>query len=494
MKYTLSGHSNRNAAEEMLITLLPGEKHEYIENACQNERNVLFSSLSETEKTVLGRAFVTTENGKFEGACKINITGLDEDAVKRSKNRAVKLSVYRAVIKIIGKKPAWGALSGVRPSKLAVKCMSEGMSGRETEKLLKSRYDVSSDKRKLLIKTATAALNAKKDMRPLDTSLYISIPFCPSRCAYCSFVSHSVKNSRKLIPLYLETLYSEMREVNEIIKQSGFNISTVYIGGGTPTVLTEEQLSELIFSSREIFDFSNVIEYTVEAGRPDTIDEGKLKVMRDLGVTRISINPQSMVDDVLKRSLRPHSAEDIRAVYKTARGIGGFDINMDLIAGLPGDTEEGFSKSLDEIIKMCPENITVHTLALKKGADLKHDAKYESPMGKSVQGMLKYAERALFKSGYAPYYIYRQKYSVGGFENVGYAKAGKECLYNLYMMEEMQTIFSVGAGAVTKMRRADGSLIDRIINPKYPYEYTNEIDRINRGKKKILEFFDSDAK
>jgi oxygen-independent coproporphyrinogen-3 oxidase len=300
-------------------------------------------------------------------------------------------------------------------------------------------------------------------------------------------VSHSVEKSMKLIEPFLAALSVETDALADAARPSGCRIVTVYVGGGTPTTLTETQLDALLEKLAEAFDLSGVREYTVEAGRPDTITREKLDVMKARGVTRVSVNPQTMSDRVLRAIGRRHTARDVYDAVALVREAGIAGLNMDLIAGLPGDAEAGFTASLDAVLDFAPENITVHTLSLKKGARITLDA-VPLPPGDAVAAMLGRAQTRLRGAGYAPYYLSRQKFTSGGFENTGWSLPGHDGLYNICMMDELTSVLSLGGGGVTKLVSRAGGKIERIFNPKYPYEYIERMEHIAAGKKRIREF------
>ena len=320
-----------------------------------------------------------------------------------------------------------------------------------------------------------------KCTQPKSFSLYISIPYCPSRCSYCSFVSHSITNrsALKLVPSYVEHLCREIAYTGKLAASLGLRLESVYWGGGTPTTLEPEQLAQILSAVEQNFDLSTLREYTVEAGRPDTITREKLLAIRAGGGNRISVNPQTMSDPVLAAIGRSHRAADIRRAYALAREVGGLAINMDLIAGLPGDTPQGFRQTLEEVMALAPENLTVHTLALKKGARLRQEDT-PLPTGDQVAAMLDDAWAALEAGGYAPYYLYRQKFMSGALENVGWTRPGYVNQYNICMMEELHTVLSLGAGGVTKF--VENGVVRRMANPKYPQEYLRTIDTIRAEK------------
>ena len=346
-------------------------------------------------------------------------------------------------------------------------------------------YFVTPQRRQLAIDCSLSTAKAAARLENRDVSLYVGIPFCPTRCAYCSFVSRTVGKRTELVEPYLQALLQEIRCVGKLMENSGKTVRTIYIGGGTPTTLSEPQMSLLLDTIRECFDLSRCIEFTVEGGRPDTLNSEKLRSIAAHGVDRMSINPQTMVDEVLRLSARPHKAADVLRAYQEAVDAGFDAINMDLIAGLPGDTQEGFRHSLDTVVALRPANITVHTLALKKDADL-FQRRENLPTAEDVTQMVAYATEKLSALGYRPYYLYRQKYMSGSFENVGWSRDGLDCLYNIYMMEEVHTIVSVGGGSISKVNLPDGKLV-RFPNPKFPEQYIEMLDTVLEKKKEMFE-------
>ena len=369
----------------------------------------------------------------------------------------------------------WGTLTGIRPAKVAEKMLVKGHTSQTVmEKLIKT-YHVQPGRAAICVETAQTAISLKETLAPRDVALYVGIPFCPTRCAYCSFVSNSVERSFSLVKPFVVTLLQEIKEMAKLADELGLRIISVYIGGGTPTALPESDLESIMVSLSESFDFSGVREYTVEAGRPDTITDLKLKVITRLGAKRICINPQSMTGNVLTAIGRDHNPEDVcRAVDLVRKTDAVF--NMDIIAGLPCDTQASFRKTLETVIDFMPENITVHTLSLKKGSRIMLENTV-IPGGAEVGEMLDYASLRLRECNYAPYYLYRQKYISGGFENIGWSRPGYEGIYNLCMMEELTTVLALGGGGVTKLVTTDGR-IERIFNAKYPREYIMMTDKI----------------
>lgn len=330
------------------------------------------------------------------------------------------------------------------------------------------------------MEASQATVRAGKLLREQDVSLYIGIPFCPTRCAYCSFVSSSVQRFSGLLEPFLDALEQEIAHVGSLLRQTGRTVRTLYFGGGTPTTLSKTQMERLMNAVRTHFDLTELVEYTVEGGRPDTLDAEKLRTIRALGCDRMSINPQTMNDGILARIGRNHDSAQTLAAFAAAQAAGFEGINMDLIAGLPTDTRASFAASLDRVLALCPTNITVHTLALKKGADL-FFARMQLPTAETVGQMLEDAERRLRQAGYLPYYLYRQKYMSGSFENIGWCKKGWDGLYNIYMMEELHSIVSLGGGGMTKINLPGGGL-ERFHNPKFPQQYLERIEDVLRQK------------
>ncbi len=400
--------------------------------------------------------------------------------------------------------PSWGIMTGVRPAKVASDYLHRGYTPAKTRAALRSEYSLFP--RKAALVTEVAQLEDKIAAPYYNgwCSLYISIPFCPSRCIYCSFVSYTSKKLLSLIPDYVKAVCLEIKEKLDLIKRLGLKIAAVYIGGGTPTILTEEQLTEVLTTVYDNYDVSTLLEYTLEAGRPDTITGEKLRIAKKLGVTRISVNTQTINDTVLESIGRHHTAADFYRAFETAVNSGIDCINTDLIAGLPGESFVSFSKSFDKVVELHPENITVHTFSVKKAAEiLRHGASVYSRVNKEAGKSVDYSQIGAKEAGYRPYYLYRQKNTVGNYENVGFSLDGYEGLYNIFMMEEIHTVFAAGAGAVTRLvsERADGKdmktpvRIERIFNPKYPYEYLRRPDPVKQGdanpsdERRIFEFY-----
>lgn len=404
--------------------------------------------------------------------------------------RTLAVLLYDILVEITGIQPSWGILTGVRPIKLMRRLIESEGGEKGAADYFQKRLLVSPQKTQLALTTMKAEQKLLSLSRPDSYSLYISIPFCPTRCAYCSFVSQSVEKAKRLIPKYVDLLCQELEETARLAKEIGLRLETVYIGGGTPTTLSPDQLSQMLQTIRRCFDFTYCREFTVEAGRPDTITEERLSVLREFGVDRISINPQTFNDHVLQVIGRKHTTEQTKTAFSLARKMGFSHINMDLIAGLPEDRYDSFCKTLEEVCALHPESITIHTLAMKKSSELTRQGKelYREGCRETAQ-MLDFAGSLLSQKEYAPYYLYRQSRMVGNLENVGWAQKGYEGLYNVYVMDETHTILACGAGAVTKLKEPGGEFLQRVFNFKYPYEYNSRFEEMLERKKAIPEFY-----
>ncbi|MBR6670519.1 MAG: coproporphyrinogen dehydrogenase HemZ [Ruminococcus sp.] len=392
--------------------------------------------------------------------------------------------IYTALKQLTRIVPPWGLLTGIRPVKKVTALVQQGLNKNEINEILTKKYEISPSKLELAFHTAYNQLPILEKINKKAVSLYISIPFCPTRCSYCSFVSHSMDSAMKLIPDYIQKLCDELKIIGNIVKETNTEIDTIYFGGGTPTSISAEYIEVLMECVKDNFDIASVREYNFEAGRADTITREKLEIIKKYGATRISVNPQTLNDDVLKVIGRLHTGEDTINAFKTAREVGFDNINMDLIAGLPSETSESFKNSLDKIIDLNPESITVHTLTLKRSASLYESGK--SHIGNPVADMVDYSVERLMSNGYNPYYLYRQKNTVDNLENVGYSKKGAESYYNIYIMDETQTILGAGCAASTKLVYPDGK-ISRIHNYKFPYEYINRFEQMIEKKKEVIE-------
>ncbi|MCQ2429601.1 MAG: coproporphyrinogen dehydrogenase HemZ [Clostridia bacterium] len=473
MRLYIEGPVNKYYVQTLCMIFFPGTKFSDDEEITDETPQLWVTMTADDEAGVTVNA-------------RLSYAGEEASAERRydyregyTKERIEKIAVGDAVTAVgeavIGYRSSWGMLTGVRPSKVATELLQKGYSKTRVKKLLTEDYAVIPKKANLATEVAVNEAKLIGTPGKKDCSVYVSIPFCPTRCAYCSFVSYTSKRLLSLIPDYLVRLVRDLEVTFDMIHRMDLNLRTIYIGGGTPSILDPDQLTFLLGRIRELTDVGALEEYTLEAGRPDTITAEKLAVARDMGVGRISVNPQILCDEVLKNIGRAHDTEMFFKAYETARASGIPVINTDLIAGLPGDKFSTFSASFDQIIKLRPENITVHTFCVKRSSDLRKANAY-SMRGGDTGKCVDYSQIQCAHEGYLPYYMYRQKNTVGNFENVGFALPGCEGLYNIYMMEEVHSIFAVGAGAVTKMvdySPADDSarFINRLFNPKYPYEY-----------------------
>ncbi len=470
MELTLIGHQDRYPVEQLQMSLFgPEAQGQAVSRLLRgNHWLTAVTTISQDGKTVTARKRL-----------------LAEKETVPARRQLLQQSFYLAAIRLLPALPPWGAIAGVRPTKLTTKHLLQGGTEKTAEKLLKDVYYVTPQRRRLALDCSSSTVKAAQLSRKEDISLYIGIPFCPTRCSYCSFVSHTIGKHAELIEPYLQALLQEITVTGKLLEKSGRQLRTIYIGGGTPTTLNTRQISLLLDTIRDVFDLSRCIEFTVEGGRPDTLSPEKLLAIHAHGADRMSINPQTMIDSVLDACHRPHKAADVVTAYHWAKDAGFTAINMDLIAGLPTDTYEGFCRSLDEIAALDPANITVHTLALKKGADLFGNRQGLSAPGE-VARMVEYAGDTLRKLNYRPYYLYRQKYMSGSFENVGWSRDGLDCLYNIYMMEELHTILSLGGGGMNKVNLPDGTL-RRFHNPKFPEQYIDMLPEVLRQKEELFE-------
>lgn len=406
----------------------------------------------------------------------------DEKMNKKTVRESFKKMIYEILTELTGKEMPWGILTGIRPTKIVHEYLEKNMKDQEIEELLKKEYFISNHKIKLLIEVAKQELDILHKNKPDEISLYIGIPFCPTRCVYCSFTAYSIKEKAPLVEEYLRALYKEIDYIATVKKH--LPIRSLYIGGGTPTSLGEEQFGELLGYIKKSFDVDQIEEYTVEAGRPDTITDEKLKLMKAFSVGRISINPQTMNQKTLDTIGRKHGVADIVRVFESARKIGHQNINMDIIVGLPGESIEDVACTLKHLGVLMPDSITVHTMAIKRASRLKEDKElYALTEGDSIEEMLKLCDTSIREMGLLPYYMYRQKNMLGNFENVGYAKPRKACTYNIEIMEEKQTILALGAGAITKIVYQNGERIDRVANVKNLEDYIARVDEMILRKK-----------
>lgn len=489
MKLYLHGHEYKYAVEQMLLTLFPEERPEYPEGDFKGDG--MQTRLSRGAQYVTATCTLRFEGAVGRGRAAAKSSGIGSDPAGESACQGlIKTAIYRAYLNA-GKSPLpWGSLCGVRPGKVLRQVLSLEEDEERALRRFRQDYGVSPQRAELCLDAARQTLIAEAALEERDICLYVGIPFCPTRCSYCSFVSQSVEKSMKLIEPFLQALFQELHATAEQVRQLKLRVVSVYFGGGTPTTLSPEQLDRLCGLIEEEFDLAAVREYTVEAGRPDTITTDKLRVLKAHGVDRVSVNPQTMSDSVLAAIGRKHSAKDVLTALDKVRAVGGFAVNMDLIAGLPADSVEGFRDTVDKVLSLAPENITIHTLSLKKGSRIMLEGS-AIPTAAEVGAMLDYGAARLRQAQYSPYYLYRQKFMSGGFENVGWTKAGYENIYNICIMEELCSILALGGGGSTKLIRHDGGRNIRLMAPKYPLEYINQIADTCEDKKKIAEFYNS---
>lgn len=482
----LINHKRLYYLESMCILFFPGIKIKTADNLRGDRHNIKVSSrLIFFGNGVRGVTEISADGKKARSVCS------EKGGSDKNIQSVLKKSFYNAALRITEINVPWGVLTGIRPSKIAIKLMNKGYDEKNIIKVFEEEYYTDKNKALLCIETAKHGRKAASFSQINSASLYIAIPFCPSRCAYCSFVSHSVEQAAKLIPVYVDRLCEEIKAVGKVIKNCKLKLESIYIGGGTPSVLTAEQIKRLLNAIKEHIDINSIREFTFEAGRPDTITDEKLAVLRQFQKMRLSINPQTLSDDILVNIGREHTVKQFFDAFGKARDAGFDFINADLIAGLPEDSFDSFKRSLDGILALSPENITVHTLCVKRAAHLTMEGKADySADSTVVSDMLDYAVKNLSKNGYHPYYMYRQKNTVGNLENIGFAKEGFDCLYNIFMMDEVHTVLGAGAGAVTKLVNPYDKSISRVYNYKYPYEYIERFDDILKDKDKVELFYE----
>lgn len=416
--------------------------------------------------------------GLSKGASQ-NSDQLNFNKLSSEEKRLIKRSLYLILEKYHVPMSKWGILVGIRPVKIVHECLDLGMSFESIEKHLLNDYLIHPEKVGLLMEIAQ---RERPHLYPIDLktlSIYICIPFCPTRCLYCSFPSNDVRKKGKLMSPYIEKLIEEIRVTAEEIRKMDAYVDCIYIGGGTPTTLSENQLDLLLKGIRDNFDMSLIKEFTIEAGRPDSITDHKLKSIKEAGVDRICVNPQTMNDQTLVQIGRKHTADAIRTMFQKVRALNFSSINMDLIMGLPGESFEDAQRTIDEIITLKPENVTIHTLAVKRASRLnEHLEEIELAHDYTVADMMAYADEQLRQNDINPYYMYRQKKMIGHLENVGYATQGHESLYNMRIMEERHTIVALGAGAVSKICYPHENRFERMANFKGVEDYIDRFDQV----------------
>ena len=477
MNLYVKNHNFHFELENLTRLFFPNEKITVIRDFSEPQPPCIYTEVSD-------KITISVNIGSFNKS---------ETAVKRltdDDNELVSAQLlYKLLCDFTGLTQTWGILTGVRPVKL-LRRLAEESSEEQAVKKFEKDFFVSNEKIALSRETEHNERKILELSKPESFSLYVGIPFCPSRCSYCSFVMASIERAKKLIEPYTKLLCEEIKQTAEIANKLGLRLETVYFGGGTPTTLSAEQLDTVLRTVNNSFDMSTCREFTVEAGRPDTIDIAKLFALKENKVDRISINPQTVNDEVLKTIGRKHTAQQFFDAFELARKCGFDNINTDLIAGLPTDTPESFKNSLDSIVRLNAECITVHTLCMKRASRLTTEGvTLDLQQARDAREMLAYTQNILGQNEYIPYYMYRQSRMVGNLENVGWSKRGFESLYNVYVMDETHTILACGSGGVTKLKRNNPDYLERIFNFKYPYEYIDRFDELIQRKSGIMQFY-----
>ncbi len=477
MNLYVKNHNFHFELENLTRLFFPNEKITVIRDFSEPQPPCIYTEVSD-------KITISVNIGSFNKS---------ETAVKKltdDDNELVSAQLlYKLLCDFTGLTQPWGILTGVRPVKL-LRRLAEESSEEQAVKKFEKDFFVSNEKIALSRETEHNERKILELSKPESFSLYVGIPFCPSRCSYCSFVMASIERAEKLIEPYTKLLCEEIKRTAEIANKLGLRLETVYFGGGTPTTLSAEQLDTVLGTVNNSFDMSTCREFTVEAGRPDTIDIAKLFALKENKVDRISINPQTVNDEVLKTIGRKHTAQQFFDAFELARKCGFDNINTDLIAGLPTDTPESFKNSLDSIVRLNAECITVHTLCMKRASRLTTEGvTLDLQQARDAREMLAYTQNILGQNEYIPYYMYRQSRMVGNLENVGWSKKDFESLYNVYVMDETHTILACGSGGVTKLKRNNPDYLERIFNFKYPYEYIDRFDELIQRKSGIMQFY-----
>lgn len=477
MNLYVKNHNFHFELENLTRLFFPNEKITVIRDFSEPQPPYIYTEVSD-------KITISVNIGSFNKS---------ETAVKKltdDDNELVSAQLlYKLLCDFTGLTQPWGILTGVRPVKL-LRRLAEESNEEQAVKKFEKDFFVSNEKIALSGETEHNERKILELSKPESFSLYVGIPFCPSRCSYCSFVMASIERAEKLIEPYTKLLCEEIKRTAEIANKLGLRLETVYFGGGTPTTLSAEQLDTVLGTVNKSFDMSTCREFTVEAGRPDTIDIAKLFALKENKVDRISINPQTVNDEVLKTIGRKHTAQQFFDAFELARKCGFDNINTDLIAGLPTDTPESFKNSLDSIVRLNAECITVHTLCMKRASRLTTEGvTLDLQQARDAREMLAYTQNILGQNEYIPYYMYRQSRMVGNLENVGWSKKGFESMYNVYVMDETHTILACGSGGVTKLKRNNPDYLERIFNFKYPYEYIDRFDELIQRKSGIMQFY-----
>ena len=488
MTLVFSGNDYKYQLEAVMKLFIPAERFEliYTDRAVPVSGDYAFLRKTAVKGGMLVYAVCQIGGKTSHKSAVIRDTTEDiEDACQLMLCRLL----YTVMSELTGITSGWGMLTGVRPVKRVNRLIASGLDREGVISVMKDKYLVSEKKADIAYRTASVQEDIKQGLDGHSFSLYVSIPFCPTRCSYCSFISQTVASGRKLIPDYINRLCEEIAYTGKLVSELGLKLDTVYFGGGTPTSFEAPQLERIMQAVSRSFDMSGVREYTVEAGRADTITEDKLRAVKVNGCTRLSVNPQTLNDSVLEAIGRKHTAAQFYEAFELANKLGFEHINTDVIAGLPTDTPESFDRTINGLIDLSPDNITVHTLSIKRAADLNHSEGKREVLRSPAGIMVDSATEKLLAASYRPYYLYRQKNMLENLENIGWSKQGAESLYNIFIMEEIQTILAVGAGASTKLVDLKGGRLERVFNYKHPLEYIRHFDLMLEKKKEIVDFY-----
>ncbi len=490
IKVLLQGHDYQYEVLELLKIFMKATDIEFIdcEALVDCQSFLLVVVLYEKEQQIRLHTVIKKNNEILhEDTRNIEKQPFSTMELTREIKKTIKLSIYEVISNTFNRFPEWGILTGIRPTKIVHELMDHNYKPHEIEKILSNKYRVNEEKRKLLIDIAVTERPFIVNNRKNQVSLYISIPFCPTRCVYCSFPSNPLNQGHRHVEQYMDALIYEITEVATLVRDCGKEIETLYIGGGTPTSLDAGNINKLMTAISENIDLSALKEITVEAGRPDTIDREKLEILKSYGVNRISINPQTMNVQTLQQIGRAHSPKEIIEAFFLAKEIGFETINMDVIVGLPGEDCAEVEHTMKALEELSPENITVHTLAIKRASNLREKLDdYQLAREEEVKDMLKITRAYTEKMGMNPYYLYRQKFMVGNLENTGYCKPTHECIYNIQIMEERQSILAMGAGAISKIVYPKENRLERVPNLTNVEQYIQRVKEMVERKRKEM--------
>lgn len=465
-------------AEE--IRLFVDERH--IEEAESAREGYFLTQFSEEKDGFSSEAVLYLDGEKVsEGSCELKLAADSELEFKKYKKRAAKQSVYNCLKKYFGKEMPWGSLTGIRPTKLLRKLIREN-GEQEALRMMREEFFVSEEKCGLALDICRVQQEILQSADEKQVDVYIGIPFCTTRCAYCSFASGLTTKNGLAEQAYVDALLREIEESRPIFEK--YAVRSVYIGGGTPSALCPEQFGRVLRAAGSLAQ--GAVEFTVEAGRPDTITREKLELIRDAGADRISVNAQTTHDETLVRIGRQHTTEEFFAAYRLAREIGFDAINMDMIVGLPGEDLKIVTRTTQDLIDLAPENITIHTLAIKRASRFAAENEHAFASAEQAEEMLTVTRKMVTDAGYLPYYLYRQKYMAGNLENVGYAKPGKACIYNIDIMEETMSIVALGAGGISKRLFGEQDRIERAPNVKDIKHYVERTEEMAQRKKALF--------